>query len=110
VLVGVWVAVGVLERVEVGVAVAVGVEVGVMGPGLAVIVGLSDTMAGSARTVPSGGRSGVVGVEVKVGTMPNGSDGVVTASGVGQAKADDGGSLSAMMEVGLIKPELGGTA
>lgn len=100
--------VGVLVEAEVGFAVLVvrvGVDVRVeVGLGLATVpVGPIVALI----TVPTSRGDVVVGVDVKVGTMPIGGEGVAMPFGVGRARLGVGG-CSAMTEVGLIRPDLGG--
>jgi hypothetical protein len=90
----------------VGVRARVGVFVGVK-VGVSVLVGVAVVVV-AVITVPSGRRGVRLGVEVKVGTMPIDGEGVAVPSGMGRTRLGVGG-CSAMTEVGLIRPDLGGT-
>lgn len=110
VFIGVGTTVTVLDGVNACVVVPVRVEVDMKGLELALGIGLGDVIVASASTVPSGCTGVGVGVEVKVGTIPAGSDGVATDSGVGQARGEVTGGCVATMEVGPINADFGGTS
>lgn len=66
------------------------------------------TSAAVGVAVPSKGGDRGVGVDVKVGTMPMGNDGVTVAVRIGPAGGCAGGDASPGGTVSLASPDLGG--